>query len=74
TPEAYVYLSNVGISNGHTVDAIAKVSIIPTKDSDPLNTRYFLTSGRDYLSVASKAGGGASVSLTFLEHKDQAAF
>ncbi|PNZ29865.1 hypothetical protein CD122_01295, partial [Staphylococcus rostri] len=74
TPEAYVYLSNVGISDGHSVDAIAKVSIIPTKDSDPLNTRYFLTSGRDYLSVASKAGGGASVSLTFLEHKDQADF
>ncbi|MDO5376334.1 MAG: YSIRK-type signal peptide-containing protein, partial [Staphylococcus rostri] len=74
TPEAYVYLSNVGISDGHSVDAIVKVSIIPTKDSDPLNTRYFLTSGRDYLSVASKAGGGASVSLTFLEHKDQADF
>ncbi|WP_309306414.1 GA-like domain-containing protein [Staphylococcus rostri] len=69
-----MYLSNVGISDGHSVDAIAKVSIIPTKDSDPLNTRYFLTSGRDYLSVASKAGGGASVSLTFLEHKDQADF
>lgn len=74
TPEAYVYLSNVGIADGHIVDAIAKVSIIPSKDGDAANTRYFFMSGRDYLSLASASGGGAKVDLTFVEHKDQSEF
>lgn len=74
TPEAYVYLSNVGIADGHIVDAIAKVSVIPSKDGDAANTRYFFMSGRDYLSLASKNGGGAKVDLTFVEHKDQSEF
>ncbi|UXR76470.1 YSIRK-type signal peptide-containing protein [Staphylococcus sp. IVB6233] len=73
-PEAYVYLSNVGIAGGHIVDAIAKVSIIPSKDGDAANTRYFFMSGRDYLSLASRKGGGAKVDLTFVEHKEQSEF
>ncbi|UXR69738.1 LPXTG cell wall anchor domain-containing protein [Staphylococcus sp. IVB6246] len=73
-PEAYVYLSNVGIAGGHIVDAIAKVSIIPSKDGDAANTRYFFMSGRDYLSLASRNGGGAKVDLTFVEHKEQSEF
>ncbi|MCS4487335.1 GA-like domain-containing protein, partial [Staphylococcus americanisciuri] len=74
TPEAYVYFNNIGVSNGHIVDAIAKVTMTPSSVGDNMNTRYFFTSGRDVLSIASKNGGGASVTLTFVENKDRSVF
>ncbi len=71
-PEAYVYINNVGIANGHKVDALVHVKMDEPSRKFPTNKRYFFTSGRDMLSMTSQDGGGATANIKFLSHVDKA--
>ena len=73
-PEAYVYFSDIGVANGKTVDALAHVRMNPSENGDRNNTRYFMTSGTDVLSLLSDSGGGAHVDLSFYQHADQSKY
>ncbi|PMC19121.1 hypothetical protein CJ235_07600 [Staphylococcus pettenkoferi] len=73
-PEAYVYFSDIGVANGKTVDALAHVTMNPSENGDRNNTRYFMTSGTDVLSLLSDSGGGAHVDLSFYQHADQSKY
>ncbi|WP_294584543.1 YSIRK-type signal peptide-containing protein [uncultured Staphylococcus sp.] len=73
-PEAYVYFSDIGVANGKTVDALARVRMNPSENGDRNNTRYFMTSGTDVLSLLSDSGGGAHVDLSFYQHADQSKY
>nr|WP_158257381.1 YSIRK-type signal peptide-containing protein [Staphylococcus simulans] len=69
--EAYVYFSSLGVADGHSVDALAHIVVNTAKSSDVNQTRYFLTSGTDLLSMVSLAGGGSTATLNFLKNTDQ---
>ncbi|MEJ7488483.1 YSIRK-type signal peptide-containing protein [Staphylococcus pettenkoferi] len=73
-PEAYVYFSDIGVANGKTVDALAHVRMNPSENGDRNNTRYFMTSGTNVLSLLSDSGGGAHVDLSFYQHADQSKY
>ncbi|MCP6565227.1 hypothetical protein NL503_28035, partial [Klebsiella pneumoniae] len=68
--EAYVYFSSLGVADGHSVDALAHIVVNTAKSSDVNQTRYFLTSGTDLLSMVSLAGGGSTATLNFLKNTD----
>ncbi|MCP6606592.1 hypothetical protein NL500_30810, partial [Klebsiella pneumoniae] len=60
-----------GVADGHSVDALAHIVVNTAKSSDVNQTRYFLTSGTDLLSMVSLAGGGSTATLNFLKNTDQ---
>ncbi|WP_105994717.1 GA-like domain-containing protein [Staphylococcus simulans] len=72
SPEAYVYINNVGIADGHKVDALVHVTRDQASTNFPTDIRYFFTSGRDMLSMTSQDGGGATANIKFLQNIDKA--
>ncbi|WP_114604387.1 YSIRK-type signal peptide-containing protein [Staphylococcus sp. EZ-P03] len=72
SPEAYVYINNVGIADGHKVDALVHVTRDQASTNFPTDIRYFFTSGRDMLSMTSQDGGGTTANIKFLQNIDKA--
>ena len=72
SPEAYVYINNVGIADGHKVDALVHVTRDQASTNFPTDIRYFFTSGRDMLSMTSQDGGGTTANIKFLQNIEEA--